>query len=94
MGLIGSVTSKGQTTIPKEVRDSLGLEQGTRIEWIVEDGKATVRPRKLRAADLAGILGVPPSGKRLAIDEFDDAIMDAVAEEWAEFERREREDRE
>ena len=81
MGIIGSVTSKGQTTIPKEVRDKLGLDQGSRIEWLIEDGKATIVPRKLRAVDLAGILGPPPSGKSLTVEEMDDAIMDAVAED-------------
>jgi len=80
MGMIGSVTSKGQTTIPKEVRDRLGLEQGTRIEWSVEDGKATIRPRKVRAIDLAGILH-RPGMKPLSVEEIDEAIMDAVAED-------------
>lgn len=92
MGMIGSITSKGQTTVPKEVRDRLGLEQGARIEWVIDGDKAIVKPRKLRAVDLAGILGPPPSGKSLAIEEFDDAIMQAVAEDWDEFERQERED--
>lgn len=80
MGMIGSVTSKGQTTIPKEVRDQLGLDQGTRIEWTVEDGKAVVRPRKLRAVDLAGILH-RPGMKPATLEEFDEAIMQAVAED-------------
>ena len=74
------------------MRDRLGLEQGARIEWVIDGDKAIVKPRKLRAVDLAGILGPPPSGKSLAIEEFDDAIMQAVAEDWDEFERQERED--
>lgn len=86
MGMIGSVTSKGQTTIPKEVRDRLGLEQGTRIEWSVEDGKATIRPRKVRAIDLAGILH-RPGMKPLSVEEIDEAIMDAVAEDDERIER-------
>jgi len=81
MGFIGSVTSKGQTTVPKEVRDKLGLERGARSEWIIEGDKAIVKPRKLRAVDLAGILGPPPSGKSLSIEEMDEAIMDAVADD-------------
>ncbi|MEW9806124.1 AbrB/MazE/SpoVT family DNA-binding domain-containing protein [Mesorhizobium marinum] len=80
MGMIGSVTSKGQTTIPKEVRDQLGLQTGTRIEWIVEGGKATVRPRKLRAVDLAGILH-RPGMKPVSVEEMDKAIGRAVAED-------------
>jgi looped-hinge helix DNA binding domain, AbrB family len=80
MVMIGSVTSKGQTTIPKEVRDKLGLTQGTRIEWRVEGGAAIIRPRKLRASDLAGILH-RPGMKALTVEEMDQAIMDHVAED-------------
>lgn len=80
MTIFGSVTSKGQTTIPKEIRDRLGLETGTRIEWSIEDGKATLRPRKIRAVDLAGILH-RPGMKPMSIEEMDEAIMDAVAED-------------
>jgi AbrB family looped-hinge helix DNA binding protein len=79
--MIGSITSKGQTTVPKEVRDRLGLAQGARIEWVVEGDRAIVKPRKLRAVDLAGVLGPPPSGKSLSIEEMDEAIMEAVAED-------------
>ncbi|CAM5487339.1 hypothetical protein ATER59S_03390 [Aquamicrobium terrae] len=87
MGMIGSITSKGQTTVPKEVRDRLGLAQGARIEWIIEGDKAIVRPRKLRAVDLAGILGPPPSGRSLSIEEMDEAIMEAVAEDDERIQR-------
>lgn len=79
---IGKMTSKGQTTVPKEVRDFLGLEEGTQVEWVLDDGKATVRPRTLRAVDLAGFLGKPPSGVHLTIEEMNDAIGEAVAERF------------
>ncbi len=91
MGMIGSVTSKGQTTIPKEVRDRLGLDQGTRIEWTIEDGKATVRPRKLRAVDLAGIFH-RPGMKPVSIEEMDKAILDAAALDEERIKREWRED--
>ena len=79
----GKVTSKGQTTVPKEVRDFLGLEEGTQMEWILDDGKVTVKPRKLRAIDLAGLLGPPPSGvKNTTVEEMNEAIGDAVVEQY------------
>ena len=93
MAIFGSVTSKGQTTIPKEIRDRLGLEAGTRIEWSIEDGKATLRPRTIRAVDLAGILH-RPGMKPLTIEEMDEAIMDAVAEDDERIMRDWREGRE
>ena len=79
----GKVTSKGQTTVPKEVRDFLGLEEGTQMEWILDDGKVTVKPRKLRAIDLAGLLGPPPSGvKNTTVEEMNEAIGDAIVEQY------------
>lgn len=86
MGMIGSITSKGQTTVPKEVREKLGLEQGARIEWIVEKGQAIVRPRKLRAVDLAGILH-RPGMKALSLEEMDEAVMEAVAKDDERIQR-------
>lgn len=79
----GKMTSKGQTTVPKEVRDFLGLEEGTQMEWILDDGKVTVKPRKLRAVDLAGILGPPPSGDtHVTVEEMNEAIGDAIVESY------------
>lgn len=37
------ITSKGQVTIPKEIRDQFGLLPGTEVEFIGEGGKVTVR---------------------------------------------------
>lgn len=37
------ITSKGQVTIPKEIRDRLGLLPGTEVEFIEENGVARVR---------------------------------------------------
>jgi len=84
MGYFAKVTSKGQITIPKRVRESLGIEKGTTVIVIEKDGEAILRPKTGRAIDLAGFLGKPPSGVSLAIADFDDAIGEAVV---AEFDR-------
>lgn len=72
-------TSKGQTTIPKSLRDAVGIKDGTPLTWILEDGSIRVVAKTLNAADLAGFLGPPPSGVHLSIEEMDDAIGEAVA---------------
>jgi AbrB family looped-hinge helix DNA binding protein len=81
---IGRMTSKGQITVPKEVRDFLGLEEGTQVEWTVgENGAVSLKPRKLRAIDLFGLLGPPPSGdKHVTVKEMNEAIGDAVVERY------------
>jgi antitoxin PrlF len=40
----GKITSKGQTTVPREVREALLVKPGDSIVWSVEpDGKVMVR---------------------------------------------------
>jgi len=39
-----SVSSKGQVTIPKRIRDALGLGRGTKVEFILSDGCARLEP--------------------------------------------------
>jgi antitoxin PrlF len=73
-------TSKGQTTIPKEVRDVMGIKDGTPLTWTYDNGELKVRARTRRLEDFVPMK--PPSGRRLKIEDFDDAIGEAVAEEF------------
>jgi antitoxin PrlF len=44
MAILGKITAKGQTTVPREVREALAIEPGDRIEWeITSDGRVEVR---------------------------------------------------
>lgn len=88
MSYFAKVTSKGQITIPKGVRDSLGLDKGTTVIVIEKDGEAILRPKTGRAIDLAGILGKPPSATSLTIEEIDEAIGEAVAKKFDRLARR------
>lgn len=88
MGHFAKVTSKGQITIPKEVRDALGLDKGTTVMVIERDGEAILRPKTGRAVDLAGFLGKPPSARALTIEEIDEAIGEAVAKKFDQSVRR------
>ena len=50
-----SITAKGQTTIPKVVRDALGVSAGDRVRYVLEGDE--VRLMKVRSVmELAGIL--------------------------------------
>jgi AbrB family looped-hinge helix DNA binding protein len=73
-----TVTSKGQTTIPKELRDVLGITEGTPLRWKLENGVLTVRPKTKRLEDFVPML--PPNGRHLTVEEMDDAIGEAVGE--------------
>lgn len=57
MGTDATLTSKGQTTIPKSIRDSLGMKAGDRITFtLMPDGIVVMRVKNKRVADLAGLL--------------------------------------
>ncbi len=56
-----TLTSKGQTTVPKDVRRHLGLKPGDKIRFLVEDdGRVVVLPATLHLRDLRGSLPKPP----------------------------------
>lgn len=42
------ITSKYQTTIPKAIRDNLGLSVKDTLEWKLENGKVVVYPSRLQ----------------------------------------------
>ena len=41
-----TISSKGQITIPLEIRNRLGLKSGDRVEFVVEDNRTTIRPAR------------------------------------------------
>ena len=52
-----TLTSKGQTTIPKAIRDSLGMKAGDRMSFtLMPDGIVVMRVKNRRVAQLAGLL--------------------------------------
>ena len=72
------MTSKGQITLPKDIRDRLGLKQGDRVRFIVEDdGRVRLLPAKRDVSELFGIL--PRPRRALSIEEMDDIVQTAVA---------------
>ena len=65
-----TITAKGQTTVPRQVRQQLGAGPGTRLVWhVMPDGSLIVRAKTLSILDLAGTLKAP-SGKRVPIEDM------------------------
>ncbi|WP_297463012.1 AbrB/MazE/SpoVT family DNA-binding domain-containing protein [Ferrovum sp.] len=57
MATDATLTSKGQTTIPKEIRDSLGMKPGDRMTFtLMPDGAVILRVKVGSIAQLAGKL--------------------------------------
>jgi AbrB family looped-hinge helix DNA binding protein len=71
---IATLTSKGQTTIPKEIRDRLGLEPGDKLDFVVEaDGRVVLRPATRDVRELRGMLR-RKGRKPVSLEEMDRAI--------------------
>ena len=52
-----TLTSKGQVTVPREIRERLGLKSGDKMAFtMLSDGTVVMRPKTRRLADLAGSL--------------------------------------
>lgn len=47
------ITRNGQVSIPKEIRERLGIEEGDLIEMIEQDGRIVMVPKRLIDADQA-----------------------------------------
>ena len=60
---VATVTTKGQVTLPKPVRDHLKIETGDRLSFVVQpDGSVVVRPIVRDVRELAGLLHRPGKG--------------------------------
>ena len=67
-----TLTSKGQTTIPKEIRDYLDLRPGDRIEFMVRENTVVLRAATRKVTDLKGFL--PKPAKPVSLEAMDSAI--------------------
>lgn len=71
-----TLTSKGQVTVPKAIRERLGLRSGDRLEFrVTEQGKVMVEPSSVDLRDLRGIL--KPEGKHATVEEMKEAVRRA-----------------
>lgn len=72
-----TMTSKGQITIPKSVRDLLQLRTGDRVDFVVEnDGTVVLVPVTHSVKSLKGML--PKPARAVSLDEMNEAIARGV----------------
>jgi antitoxin PrlF len=77
---IATVTSKGQITLPKEVREHLHLAEGDRVEFVIEEGRVQVRPL---AGSVRSLFGYLQDAERAApsLEELDVRRVDSLIED-------------
>jgi len=70
-----TMTVKGQTVIPKPIRDRLSLKPGDRLEFTIQDnGDVLIRPAVHDVRDLKGILR-RPGRKPVSVEEMNRAVQ-------------------
>jgi len=60
-GRSSTISSKGQITVPLEIRNRLGLKAGDRVEFVVENGRTTIRPTGAPENPFLKYLGALPA---------------------------------
>lgn len=61
--IISTISSKGQVTVPVEVRRRLGIKQGDKLSFVIED-EGSIRLEAPRYRDLASLRGAAGSLKQ------------------------------
>jgi len=73
-----TITSKGQITLPKAVRDALGVAPGDRVAFHVDDeGHVTVEAETVDLRSLRGI--IKPAVQGVTVEQMNDAVRHAAA---------------
>ena len=71
------ITSKGQTTLPKAVREALSVRAGDRVRYIIQDGEVRILPVR-PVSRLFGILR--HDGPAATLEDMDRAIAEGACE--------------
>jgi antitoxin PrlF len=78
---VSTLTRKGQTTIPKDIRERLNLKPGDKIKFMVSaDGSVRLVAANLTLRQLRGIL--PRPERSATVEEMNEAIADAAVERY------------
>lgn len=75
---VATVTSKGQVTIPKEVRDDLGIQTGTKLYFVRTSQGYVIKSASNSVLRLAGTLKY--DGPPVSVEQMDSAVMDEAAD--------------
>jgi AbrB family looped-hinge helix DNA binding protein len=79
---LATLTSKGQLTIPKEIREALKLKAGDKIEVILKkDREAVLRPVSTGIDDLFGRLH-KPGRPAVSVKDMDAAIKKRLRDQY------------
>lgn len=74
-----TLTSKGQTTIPKEMREHLGVKPGDKVKYVLlPEGRVYLLPRK-SVMEVSGMLH-RPGQRTVSVEQMNEGIAQAAFE--------------
>ena len=76
--MVSTMTSKGQVTVPKAVRDALNLKDGDRLDFVVVDDTIVVVPRNRKIERMFGRLAQYATAGT-TLEDYDMAIGEGVS---------------
>ena len=70
-----SITKKGQTTLPKPVRETLGVQAGDRVRYVISNGEVRI----LAVRPISRLFGMlQRDGPAVTLEEMEQAIADGA----------------
>lgn len=72
-----SITKKGQTTVPKPVREMLGVQAGDRVRYVISNGEVRILPMR-PIGRLFGVLR--HEGPAVTVEEMEQATANGACE--------------
>ena len=75
-----AITLRGQTTLPKAVRQALGLRPGDRLRYVILDDGEVRLLRRGSVRDLAGLLHDPGRTQAASLEDMDAGIAAGAAD--------------
>jgi antitoxin PrlF len=80
MAAFSTISSKGQITVPVEVRNRLGVKSGDRVEFVFEDGHTVIRPALRETNIFEQYIGVAPAFS--SVEEINAWVRDLRDDEY------------
>ena len=80
---VALLTSKGQMTIPKEVREALDLRPSEKVVIVVDGDQAILKPIRGSLLDLGGSVKIPEQEKPIPFQKVRDKVSKAIAKRAA-----------
>ena len=81
--MFATLTSKGQITLPKEIRERLSLDAGSMLDFqLLADNTITARPVKPDARRIRGLLR-SPHATPLTVEQMDEAVSELLRDKHA-----------